>query len=271
MSSPSKEKAKPFVKWVGGKRSLISTLTTNLPSKFNNYFEPFIGGGALFFEVLSSKSNISDINESLIITYNIIQQKPLELIRSLKIHQKNHCKEYFYHIRSKQKLRSLVNIASRFIYLNKTCFNGLYRVNLKNEFNVPIGRYENPLICDESNIIACSEALKGTSITASSCFFVNPKKNDFVYLDPPYDVVNKNSFTKYSKVGFDKELQAKLSKYCVELDRKGVKFMLSNADTAYIRELYKDFDILSVSAPRSVNCKGNARGKAKEVLVKNYD
>lgn len=262
--------AKPFLKWAGGKRSIIKILLENAPLDFNKYYEPFLGGGALFFALKPQKAILSDFNLDLILTYNVIKTNPKDLINSLKIHQKNHNKDYYYLIRNNYNNENPIEIASRFIYLNKTCFNGLYRVNSKGEFNVPIGTYENPLIADEENIINCHLVFKNIEMKHLEFNLTRPSKGDFVYLDPPYYPIDSNSFTKYTKNNFNEGNQIKLFKYCKRLTDRGVKFMLSNSNTNFIRNLYKDFDIKIVSAPRTINCKVDGRKAAEEVLVRNY-
>jgi DNA adenine methylase len=267
-------KTTPFIKWVGGKRSLIDILKSNLPNNYNTYFEPFVGGGALFFAIQPKNAILSDINEDLVITYNMVKKQPIQLLELLHKHHKLHNEEYYYQIRQQHESDDPLNKASRFIYLNKTCYNGLYRVNSKGEFNVPIGSYKNPNIADDENIKSCSIALKTAKIEYNSFerSLLLPKKDDFVYLDPPYAPIDSNSFTKYSKDDFMKSNQIALYNSCKQLHERGVKFMLSNSDTQLIRNLYKDsiFNIQTVVAPRMVNCKANGRNGVNEVLIRNY-
>lgn len=269
-------KAKPFLKWAGGKGQLLPELTKRVPSTFNRYFEPFIGGGALFFCLEPKNAYISDINSDLINAYQVVQTNVEALIRSLKKHY--YCKDYFYDIRSVDRQKSYsrwgsVRKASRFIFLNKTCFNGLYRVNSKGHFNVPFGNYKNPKILDEPNLWACHAALQGVDIKVRSFDSVESESDfgDFVYFDPPYVPLNLTSnFTSYSKEGFDVDMQINLRDVCVSLNKKGVKFMLSNSSSPLVLDLYKDFNIELVNAARSINSVGKKRGKIKEVLVRNY-
>ena len=266
----------PIVKWAGGKRQLIADLKNNLPKKFNRYFEPFIGGGALFFNIQPENAYISDINPELINLYQVIKNNTYELIEDLKQHKNT--EEYFYEIRnidrnSKYKKWSDVQKASRFIYMNRTCFNGLYRVNSKGEFNVPFGKYSNPRILDEINLLNCSQLFQNTEIKCSdfSEILNHVQKGDFVYLDPPYAPLNEtSSFTSYTKEGFGEDMQVKLKELCDELDKMGVHFMLSNSDTKRINKLYKNYEIKKVFASRAINSVASKRGKITEVLVRNY-
>lgn len=264
--------SKPFIKWAGGKRNIVSELLERMPASYNKYYEPFIGGGALFFSIIPEHGFISDVNSKLILTYLTIKNSPEDLINILDGHIKNHSKEYYYKTRGKHDLKNPVEIAGRFIYLNKTCFNGLYRENKKGEFNVPIGSCKRISVYDKENIMACSDVLQSTSIDAS-CFNDLNKKNqrpdreDFVYLDPPYH----NTFTGYSANLFTEQNQKELRNLCKELDKNKVLFMLSNNDTDFIRELYADFNIDKIDAPRSISCKGNDRKNAHEVIVTNYE
>ena len=266
----------PIVKWVGGKRQLMFELLKNLPKSYNRYFEPFIGGGALFFELQPDNAYISDMNEELINLYFVVRDSVDELVHDLNKHEIS--KEYFLKIRNLDRMEkyfklSNVEIASRFIYLNRTCFNGMYRVNSKGEFNVPFGNYKNPRIIDENNLLNCSELLKKTEIKCADFSEIIHKvqKGDFVYFDPPYVPLNEtSSFTSYTKDGFDIDMQFKLRDVCDELDSMGVKFMLSNSDTKLVNELYVNYNIKKVFASRQINANANGRGKITEVLVRNY-
>lgn len=266
----------PIVKWAGGKRQLLFEIQKNMPKSYNRYFEPFIGGGAVFFETQPKNAYISDINEELVNLYSVIQNTPNDLIDDLYRHENS--KEYFLKIRgidreSKYKKWSAVQKASRFIYLNRTCFNGLYRVNSKGEFNVPFGNYSNPRIVDSENILNCSQILQKTEIKCAdfSEILKYAKKGDFVYFDPPYvPLSDTSSFTSYTKEGFDIDMQFKLRDVCDELDSKGVKFLLSNSDTKIINELYLSYNIKKVFASRAINANAAGRGKITEVLVRNY-
>ena len=272
-----KEEIYPIVKWVGGKRQLMFELLKNMPKSYNRYFEPFIGGGALFFELQPDNAYISDMNEELINLYSVVRDNVYELIDDLSKHEVS--KEYFMDIRNIDRSKeyqkwSSIQKASRFIYLNRTCFNGMYRVNSKGEFNVPFGHYKNPRIIDENNLLNCSELLKKTEIKCEdfSEILIKVKKGDFVYFDPPYVPLNEtSSFTSYTKDGFDIDMQFKLRDVCDELDSMGVKFLLSNSDTKLVNELYSNYETKKVFASRQINANADGRGKITEVLVRNYD
>ncbi|HNU95805.1 MAG TPA: DNA adenine methylase [Candidatus Magasanikbacteria bacterium] len=276
------ERPKPFVKWVGGKRQLLKQfkeLGLYPPDGFNPlkhaYFEPFVGGGAVFLDLLPKNAVISDLNTDLIITYKVVKNDVEKLIKLLKTYK--YSKDFFLKIRSQKSSElSDVQIAARFIYLNRTCFNGLYRVNSKGEFNVPFGKYNNPLICDEDNLRKISKALKNVKIYNEDYKNVlkRAKKGDFIYFDPPYYPVNKtSSFTSYtSKEFLDKE-QLELRDAFLELHKRGCFVMLSNSDTPFINKIYSGFKgvkINKIEANRNVNSNAAGRGKIKEVLVINY-
>ena len=266
----------PIVKWIGGKRQLMFELLKNMPQIYNRYFEPFIGGGALFFELQPDNAYISDMNEELINLYQVVRDNVDELITDLQKHDIS--KEYFMEIRNIDRTEdyenwSDVQKASRFIYLNRTCFNGMYRVNSKGEFNVPFGHYKNPRIIDENNLLNCSNLLQRTEIKHAdfSEILTKVQKGDFVYFDPPYVPLSEtSSFTSYTKGGFDIDMQFKLRDVCDELDSMGVKFLLSNSDTKLVNELYESYNIKKVFASRQINANADGRGKITEVLVRNY-
>lgn len=278
------EKPKPFVKWVGGKRQLIQQfrdMGLYPPEEFdpmtNSYFEPFLGGGAVFFDLLPEKAYLSDMNFDLVTTYNVIKDDVESLVISLKNHIVS--KEYFLSVRA-QRVSELtpLQIASRFIYLNRTCFNGMYRVNSKGEFNVPFGDNKNPLICDEVNLRKVSKALQNVEIKHQDYkeTVKNAKKGDFVYLDPPYHPMSETaSFTSYTKEAFGTNEQIELRDMFLELHKKGCFVMLSNSNADFINEIYGELKscgvtVHKVEAGRSINSKGDGRGKVKEVLVTNY-
>jgi DNA adenine methylase len=286
IESSIKEKPKPFVKWVGGKRQLLEQFKLmNLypPEKFDpktgRYFEPFVGGGAVFFDLLPKKAFLSDMNNELVVTYNVIKNDVESLIKALKKHQNT--KEYFLEIRAKEvgKLTD-VEIASRFIYLNRTCFNGLYRVNSHGGFNVPFAGNKNPLICDEINLKKISKALKYVEIKKQDYKEVlkKAKKGDFVYFDPPYYPINKtSSFTSYTKEAFLEKEQIELRDTFMELTKRDCFVMLSNSDTPFINKIYSEIKIKGklirinkVYAGRAINSDASKRGKITEVLVTNY-
>jgi DNA adenine methylase len=277
------DRPKPFVKWVGGKRQLLKQFRKmdlypphNFDSLNSTYFEPFVGGGAVFFDLLPKKAVLSDLNRELVVTYNVIKNNINELIVSLKKYKYN--KEYYSKVRSKDlnKLSDL-EIASRFIFLNRTCFNGMYRVNSKGQFNVPFGRYNNPTICDEENLKKVSGALQDVEIILEDYKNVlkKAKKGDFIYFDPPYYPINRTSnFTGYTSEGFFEKEQEELKDVFVELHNRGCFVMLSNSDTPFINKLYSNLDkkinIHKIDANRNINSKASGRGKIKEVLVVNY-
>ena len=271
-------KAKPFVKWVWWKRQLIAQFQELYPSDFNDYFEPFLWGGAVFFDLQREKSFLSDINEELINTYKVVKNKPKKLIVFLE--SINHSKETFLEMRSWDRDGGLKNYsdierAGRFIYLNRVCFNGIYRVNSKWEFNVPFGKYSNPDFIQEENILNTSKLLKETKAEIKVQSFEKvlnkAKKWDLVYFDPPYDTLSESAnFTSYSEWGFWRAMQERLRDVFVELSKKWVYVMLSNHNTPFIRELYKWFRFEVVKARRSVNSKWSGRGEIEEVVVLNY-
>ncbi|MFW6046792.1 MAG: DNA adenine methylase [Candidatus Woesearchaeota archaeon] len=271
-----------FVKWAGGKGQLIEQLTPFFPKKFNRYFEPFVGGGAVFF-VISQKFKpseivLSDINEELINTYNIIKSDVERLIVELKQHSEYHKaegKKYYLAIRATQpKALPALERAARFIYLNKTCFNGLYRVNSKDMFNVPMGTYKNPDIIQEERLRKVNNLLKNVTLKVLSFEKIAKmaKKGDFVYLDPPYYPLKKSSFTTYTNEIFLEKEQELLRDVCLKLHKKGCFVMQSNSDTKFIRELYdlKGFKIHTVTANRMINSNAKGRGKITEVVITNY-
>jgi len=266
---------RPFVKWAGGKRQLVNILLENAPVSFNRYLEPFIGGGALFFNIMPDNGIISDINPELINAYKVIAKDPEGLLASLRLHRNE--EEYFYKLRELDcSALSEIERASRFIFLNKTCFNGLYRENSKGRFNVPFGRYKNPNIDDGDNLRAISLYLNSSEIEILCQDYKNTaamaKAGDFVYFDPPYHPVSQTaSFTRYAKGDFTASDQESLADTFRSLSKKGCHLMLSNSNVPFIRELYKDFDVVEIEASRFINCKADRRGKGLyEVLVKNY-
>lgn len=267
---------KPFLKWPGGKRQLLRELIHRMPQKYNRYFEPFVGGGALFFSIKPEYGCISDINPELINVYEVVQNNVEELIASLKKHKNN--ESYFYKLRSVDRTESYeywsnVDKASRIIFLNKTCFNGLYRMNSNGHFNVPFGFYKKPNVVDEQNLIACCTLLKKTEIALASfeAIVKKARKGDFVYFDPPYVPLTKtSSFTKYYKDDFHDDGQSSLRELCDKLSDKGVHFMLSNSCTTMVKDLYKEYNVKVVRANRAINCKADGRGKIDELVIMNY-
>lgn len=281
------KRVRPFVKWAGGKSRLTSVIEKHIPKNFSNYFEPFLGGGALFFHIKNNRhsmenftSYLSDSNLELINAYNIIRKNPHKLIDLLREFEKNYYsnpREFYYELRENNTLDKFF-LAARFITLNKTCYNGLYRVNKNGLFNVPFGNYIKPKICDEENLLNINEILKKSNTIIQlgdfeDILLKNAKSNDFIYLDPPYHPIDKTSnFTSYTNNGFNIEQQKRLSCVFHILDRKGCKILQSNSDTEIIRELYGDFsnNILKIGAIRSINSKPEKRTGHVELLIKNF-
>lgn len=293
-------RVKPFVKWAGGKTQLLPTIRDSYPEELGTsitkYAEPFIGGGAVLFDILSryhlEKIYISDVNAELINTYCVIRDECETLISSLSALKENYIpksnedrKELFYECRTRFNIlkktgENKVELATLFIFLNRTCFNGLYRVNRKGEFNVPIGSYKNPAILDEDNLRNLSQALKRVEIVCAdyhqSLDFID--EQTFVYIDPPYrPLSDTSSFTEYAEGDFNDEAQKGLAEFVKQIDKKGAKVLLSNSDPKnadpkdeFFDELYADFLIQRISASRMINSKGTARGKISEILVSNY-
>lgn len=276
----------PFVKWAGGKTQLLAVLNKHTPSTFNRYFEPFLGGGAMFF-FLSSKnlqfnSYLSDINEELINAYNIVKDRVEQLISHLKYHEAEFKKspyEYYYELRANTK-PSLTEVekAARFITLNRTCYNGLYRVNSKGIFNVPMGRYKNPVICDSTNLRKVSIALRDSKAKLQASDYKDillekAGEDDFIYLDPPYNPISNTAyFTRYTHSGFSNKDQEELARVFGILNDRKCKVLLSNSDTPFIRNQYKDFARCTkvVDVIRAINSKASKRIGHKELLIQNY-
>jgi DNA adenine methylase len=272
----------PVVKWVGGKRQIIEEIKNHIPHNISNlcYCEPFVGGGAVLFNLQPNKAIINDINTELINLYNIIKYNIDELINDLGTYINDESE--FYRIRNLDRdkddynLLSPVKKASRLIYLNKTCYNGLFRVNRAGEFNAPFGFYKNPNIINEPVLRAVSEYLNAGQISIYNSDYSNIlrdlKKSSFVYLDPPYDPVSDtSSFTGYDKGGFDKEQQERLKEECDKLNKKGIRFLLSNSSTDFIRDLYREYNVKTIQAKRILNSNAEKRGEVDEILVRNYE
>lgn len=276
---------KPFVKWAGGKRQFINKLDNLFPKDFdknkNTYFEPFVGGGALFFHLLKTqkieKAIINDINKDLITTYKVIRYKPNDLIINLNFYFKNSSKDFFNSLKEKE-LKNYIEISSRFIYWNKTGFNGLYRVNLSGKFNVPFA--SDKFFFNIDNIKFCSKAMRNLRSLKIynkdyKIIFSKAKKGDFVFIDPPYDSDKKNTFNSYDKSKFGKAEQKELFQEIKKLKEKGVRFLFTNHDTELIRELYKtsqDFIYKEENANRFINSNASKRKNfTKEVFVRNYE
>ncbi len=267
----------PILKWVGGKRQLLDYIMPLVNKNCSTYVEPFIGGGAVFFELQPKKAIINDYNEELINVYLTIRDYPNELIAELEKHKTNNSEEYFYAIRAldrNNEYEHLSNIerAARIIYLNKTCYNGLYRVNSAGQFNSPFGKYKNPNIVNATTIRAMSKYLQKNKIDIRQGDYKNVlrdlKKGAFVYLDPPYmPISSSSSFTGYTEGGFSYEKQVELKLECDKLKKKGISFLQSNSDCPEIRDLYKEYEIITVQAKRSINSNASKRGEINEVLI----
>lgn len=267
----------PILKWVGGKRQLLTDIIPLINKNCSTYVEPFVGGGAVFFELQPRKAIINDYNAELINVYEVIRDFPEELISILEEHNRKNTEEYFYNLRALDRnpeYAAMSNIlkAARIIYLNKTCYNGLYRVNAAGQFNSPYGKYKNPNIVNAATIRAMSQYLKNPKITIKQGDYREVlkglRKGAFVYLDPPYmPISSSSSFTGYTENGFSYEQQVELKNECEKLKEKGIPFLQSNSDCPEIRELYKEYDIRTVQAKRSINSNANKRGEISEVLI----
>ncbi|MBI5053832.1 MAG: DNA adenine methylase [Chloroflexi bacterium] len=276
---------KPFLKWAGGKTQLLDQFTRLYPREFNAYHEPFVGSGAVYFHLRSLKMNgtlngsmtrayLTDCNDELVNCYRVVQNGVDELILLLTKHKRKHSPDYYYKVRSQDPTRlNEVKRAARLIYLNKTCFNGLYRVNRDGQFNVPMGRYKNPAIFDEEKMRVVSQSLQTAHINYSSFKEVLNKatSGDFVYFDPPYHPLSKTSnFTSYTENNFGEQEQRELADAFRELDRKGCRLMLSNSSVAFVWKLYEGFRRERVKATRLINSKAHKRGKISELVILNY-
>ena len=273
----------PFVKWAGGKTQLLEVIESHLPETFNRYFEPFVGGGALLFKLQPNEFYINDSNEELICVYKCLQDKKLfNLLKDeLLKHEESHSEDYYYEIREMDKLDNFNELpiyvrAGRMIYLNKSCFNGLYRVNSKGYFNVPSGKKKTVKCYDKKTFDNLNLYFESRKVVISNTDFEKAVKDalpgDFVYFDPPYDTwEEKSSFTSYDKNSFGKEEQIRLARVFKELSDKGVFVMLSNHNTKFINELYQGFNITVVPAKRMINSKADGRGPVEEVIITNYE
>lgn len=265
---------RPFLKWAGGKSQLLQQYGAYFPAAFDRYYEPFLGGGAVFFHLRPSQAVLTDVNPALVNVYCSIRDQVESVIALLAEHQRQHSKAYYYHVRSQQQ-GSAIERAARLIYLNKTCFNGLYRENSRGEFNVPMGRYKNPKVCDPELLQAVSAALKTADIKVRSFEEVlqdAQTDRDFVYFDPPYYPLSAtSSFTAYSRYAFGETEQIRLQQTFRQLADRGVKVMLSNSDCSFIRDLYRGFNIREIAAPRSINVNPHKRGKITELVITSYE
>ena len=272
----------PVLKWVGGKRQLLNDIIPMIPKNCSTYVEPFIGGGAVLFELQPKKAIINDFNSELINVYTVIRDYSEELIKELQFHKDNNTSEHFYAVREYDRKPEFfsqmtpVQKAARVIYLNKTCYNGLYRVNSAGQFNSPYGKYKNPNIVNETVIRAMSKYFNENNIVIKNEDFKEAlkglRRGAFVYLDPPYmPISSSSSFTGYTENGFNEDKQRELKELCDKLDKKGIKFLQSNSDCEFIRELYSGYRIKTIKAKRAINSKGNTRGEINEVLIYNYE
>ncbi|POB12047.1 DNA adenine methylase [Sulfobacillus sp. hq2] len=270
---------RPFLKWAGGKRQLLPELRRYYPKNFHRYYEPFVGAGAVLFDLQPLQAVVNDMNSELINTYRVVANDVEALIANMAKHHND--KEYYYQLRGLDRTaqyRELTDVerASRIIFLNKTCFNGLFRVNSHGHFNVPFGHYKNPTIIDETALRATSQYLSSNGISLTNMDFEQAlqgaTKGDFVYLDPPYDPISDTaSFTAYDRGGFDRNQQIRLKSVFDDLNRRGCHVLLSNSATAFIKDLYRDYPMQIIGANRAINSDAKHRGKIDEVLVMNYD
>jgi len=268
--------ARPFLKWAGGKGRLLNQYEPFFPASCVTYYEPFLGGGAVFFHLIGRASHavLGDINPELVNVYCCVRDRPTELIALLEHHRRCHNPSYYYQVRQQHKLANPVERAARLLYLNKTCYNGLYRENSRGQFNVPVGRYKNPTICDPDLLQAASAALQGTKIEEFSFTAILDwplSSQDFVYFDPPYHPISSTScFTNYNRYGFTVDDQVRLAQVFRQLATQGVRIMLSNSDCEFIRNLYQEFNIYPIQAARAINSQSKRRGKIGELLITSY-
>lgn len=273
LPAPTSLPPRPFLKWAGGKGRLLSQYEPFLPATIDTYYEPFLGGGAVFFHLAgrAQRAVLGDINPELVNVYCCVRDQVELLIRHLWDHQRRHSPDYYYQVRQRQYLRSPIERAARLIYLNKTCYNGLYRENSQGHFNVPVGRYKNPTICDPTLLRAASAALQIAEIHTFSFETLRSRSfsaRDFVYFDPPYHPISATSrFTGYSRYGFTGDDQKRLAAVFRTLATAGPRVMLSNSDCELIRELYQGFTIHPMLAARAINSRAGCRGKIGELLI----
>lgn len=269
---PEGRKARPFLKWAGGKTKLLPDLYARLPERFGRYFEPFLGGGALFFALQPGASSLSDVNLDLVQVYEVVRDQVDALVEELEGYVYE--RAFYYDMRAEDPCQMTpVKRAARMLYLNRTCFNGLYRVNKKGRFNVPFGRYKAPVICQEDRLREASRALEGHEIRRVDYrqAVASAQAGDLVYFDPPYHPVSSTaSFTAYTGARFDESDQRALADLLAELTERGVSCMLSNSDTPFTRELYRDFRVDIVTAPRRISRNARGRGEVRELIVRNY-
>lgn len=273
---------KPYLKWAGGKRQLLPEIRKYIPASFDLYVEPFVGAGAVLFDLQPGRAVINDANRQLIMTYEVIRDDVETLIAALKEHAAKNTKEYYYTVREQDRdsavfgRLSKTEKAARLIYLNKTCFNGLYRVNSQGLFNVPYGRYKNPAICEEETLRGIHEYFRNNEVVILNGDFAKAARmatpDSFVYFDPPYHSADNSNFTGYQADGFPEAEQLRLRDVMKELTDQRVKCLLSNSDTEFIRKIYKDkaFRVETVTASRTINSNTAGRGKVNEVLIRNW-
>jgi len=263
-------RARPFLKWAGGKGRLLGQILKCFPEQFGRYHEPFVGGAAVFFALQPRRATISDVNEDLVRTYRQIRDNVDAVMDRLRQHEAT--EEHFYAVRAMSPDQMpVVNAAARTIFLNRTCFNGLYRVNRRGQFNVPFGRYTNPKICNTPNLRAASEALQGVELRCEDALSIGrrARRGDLVYFDPPYDPVSTtSSFTSYARDGFGKAEQEKLAEVFAALAARGVHVVLSNSDTPFIRKLYRGFVTEQIYVRRAINSRADRRGPVAELLIR---
>lgn len=261
---------RPVVKWVGGKRGIVDTLMKLMPEDYGDYWEPFVGGGALFFALHPNphRAHISDVNDDLMNMYRTVKRSKNKLMAELDVLSAFQSEDFYYAIRAEHNINDPALRAARFVFINKLCYNGLIRYNSKGQINTPWGHKKNPVtLYDRENINAVAAALKGVEIATRSYDKIEPSPGDFVYFDPPYH----DAYNSYSKNGFGDEGQAELASFFRALDARGVLLMLSNSDTPLIRELYDGFNVREITAPRAVSCKGDGRKPVSELIVTNYE
>jgi len=264
---------RPFLKWAGGKGQLLGQLRARVPKSYGRYFEPFLGGGALFFALRPARCMLGDVNREIVDCYTAVRDDVKGLVAALRDHRYD--ADHYYAVRDADPGKlPLVERAARTIFLNKTGFNGLYRVNRAGKFNVPFGRYAKPAICDEENLIACSAALANAELVAGDFGQVaaRARAGDFVYFDPPYVPLSRTAaFTAYAPGGFDLDAQARLAAFFDKLAARGVALLLSNSDVPEIRKLYARYRIDTIEATRVINCKATRRGPVNELLVQHVN
>lgn len=268
--------AKPFVKWAGGKSRVLPAIVSRIPREFGRLFEPFAGGAALYFHLAREGGYLSDTNAELVNTYEIVRDRVEDLLEILVNYPYE--ESFYYRVRDMDRepayaTRSALERAARFIYLNKTCYNGLFRVNSKGQFNVPFGDYKSPRIAEPENLRACSRLLQSAEIAVASFEAVEARaeRGDFVYFDPPYAPLSPTSnFTAYTREGFGEEEQVRLRDLCERLSRNGVHWMVSNSAAPLILDLYREFEVSRIPVARAINSKSNGRGKIDEVIVTSY-